>query len=144
MELGGDAQGVELIRLASSQREQSLEAGIERWGGHATGKAQANRHLAMSGDFQLVVRRRLGARVSGIYRIRAAVNHVFVKGILDVFTRVGRAEQALAVGLVLGEQKLGVALRKKVNPAQRFMISQYQTIFEKSERRPFPVAFSHA
>jgi hypothetical protein len=58
--------------------------------------------------------RHLRPRSIGIHRFAAAVDDVAVDPILDVGRAVGRAEEALGVGLVLGEEQLrGTVAGKK-------------------------------
>ncbi len=110
-ERGRDDGGVELVGLADAVGEDGVEAGAERVGGRLLRGRQPQPHRGAAAGRQLeaVPRRRLradGRRVDGAL---PPGDDAVVERVLDVRRPVGFAEQALGVGLVVGEQQLGEA-----------------------------------
>ncbi len=93
------------------------------------------------------MRRRLGAHPLRVHRLAATVHDVVVKRVLDPPARVGDAIEALGVGLVVREQKLGGALprRRRVPPplAERLVFDADAVAVRRQARlAPVPLALA--
>ena len=108
--LRGVDRGVELVGLLSPPVDDGVDLG-ERLGQAAlVGEPKPQHRRAARGHVEAIVERRLGA---GLRRVDAvlAVDDVAVEGILDERRAAvtAGAEDALAIGLVVGEQRSAAA-----------------------------------
>ena len=109
----GGVEGVGLGGAERHHRGEVAEGVVVRLG------AEADRHRERGpgGQHGVGVAGELAAPLRG-YGAGVAVDHGLVDPVLHVGLRIGRAEEPLAVGLVLGEEKLdGVAAGARVPPA---------------------------
>ena len=98
---------VECFRLHPPDREGPLESGFIHDQRRADrGEPQAQLHLAVRGNLQRVVRRRLGPEVLRVHRLALAVDYVVVEGVLHIVPCIRHAEEPRGVCLVLGEKKI--------------------------------------
>src|SRR5215472_14446657 len=100
----------ELVGLAPALGEDLVEIGKRRvrhlaFRGEPL-QAQTNDSTGAGGDRAFAPRRRLGATPLRVHGAAVAVHEVLVERVLDVWSRVGGAEQARRIGLVLREQEV--------------------------------------
>ena len=107
---------VERIGFAPARREDIGEAveGIAGRFRRCIGQAQADDGSLPGAHRHLVVRGRLGPDLLRIDRVLLARRDEVVDAVLDVGGRVGRAEEALIVRLVLGEEQRRAAFAMQV------------------------------
>ena len=106
-----DARGrydaVELVGLMSTALQHLLETAVERIAnrvGRGLGQAKAN-HCGLSRPhLELIVRGGLGSLQPRIYGFLFACDDEIVDPVLDIRSRVRRAEDPLIIGLVLREE----------------------------------------
>jgi hypothetical protein len=105
---GRNYGGVELVCFLPAQLHDGIELTAELAGlDIAQAQTKRPRFSGLHGD--RIMSCRLGPRLPRVYRVVAAVDEISVETILDVRRAVGRAEEALGVGLILGEEQLGGA-----------------------------------
>src|SRR5262249_49599476 len=85
--------------------EHQIEV-LERSRRGGGGKAEAYRVRSAAGHVECVVRRSLGPAASGIDGAGVPCDQVIVEGVLHVRRGTGQSPEALAVGLVLGEDEV--------------------------------------
>ncbi len=113
----GSDGAIELVGLAQAGLERLVESartGLSTARG-GVGEPQAQHRLLSRLELETVVRRHLGAGAVRVHRLPAPVDDVVVDAVLDVGAGVRAAEEALVVGLVLGEEQRRLALH--VQPA---------------------------
>ncbi len=99
------AGSVELVRLATPGLDRLLE------GSEGTGclrrirEAEPDRHRLAGTNLEAVVSGGLGAGFRRVDGVAFPVHDERVEGVLDVRARVGRVEEPLGIGVVLGEQQ---------------------------------------
>ncbi len=103
-------RGVELVGLGAAQRQRAVELRAQRIaaGRLDVGQPQAHARVSAGGYLEALTRRGLGALSVRVDGGRVSADDVLMEGVLDVRRGAGRAEDALGVGLVLGEEQLGV------------------------------------
>ena len=111
LEPGRDDGRVELVGLANAGVEGGVEPGAERLSRHlARGReAQAQRRTCSGRKREAVPGRRLRAGPGRVDGALSPADDAVVEGVLDERGTVRFAEQALGVGLVVGEQQFGRA-----------------------------------
>jgi hypothetical protein len=103
-------------------------------------KSQPDGAGLSGGDGELVVGRRLCPGSSGIDRVAAAVDDIAVDPVLHVRRSVGRSEEPLRIGLVLGEEQIARTLTGEEPLAQLGIRGGDRTGSRLSEHRSRRIA----
>ena len=147
---GGRHDGrIELVGLSLARTQHLLVVAAEgpmgaidshEVGRTDVGEAQAEDLMSAGVDGEAIVGRGLRARLPGVHGLLLAQYHAVVDPILDVRGPVGDPEDALGVGLVLGEQERDIPVAVQEELAQFGMIrgdaSAGREPFRLPERRP--------
>lgn len=139
---GRDDLRIKLIRLGARLGERALEAAAEgeRLRFPRREELEIDGDLAAGGDVQDVVQGRLGAGPGRVHRGALAVHDIAVERVLHVRRRVGGAEEALLVGIVLREQRHGLrAIGRGREPvfevAERLVLHRDHAVARERELR---------
>ncbi|MGC4089204.1 MAG: hypothetical protein QM756_15230 [Polyangiaceae bacterium] len=128
-------------------REDAIEILTELRQQTARHQARADGAFLARWHAQHVVRSRLGTLLVRVRGGALAVHHVAVEGVFGVRRGSGDAEQALTVGLVLGEQELpsvSTRVEGEHHIAERSVRHRYASFGAREQLRPLTVAFAAA
>jgi hypothetical protein len=104
---------------------------------HGARSAGLDRHAEMHGA--------LRSALLVVHRVRDAAHDVLVERVLDERARVGRAEHALVVRLVLGEQELEVgrarSIDREAHAAERRLVREHRVAARAVQHRSHATAF---
>ncbi len=144
-DFGGRQGLVELVRFGATLGEQVVERRTERRrAADERRQPQANHLLAAGGDREAVAGGALRPLARGIHSVRASMDHVLMKRVLDVGLRVRHTEHLLRVGVVVREQQLRMRLTCHVVAAERLVRGQDLHRSVLSSPAPTPTARSRA
>ena len=104
----GTVELVGLLPTALQHLRETVAEGIANQVGHGLGQAKANCRGLSRPHLELVVRGGLGPLQPRIYGFLPARDDEIVDPVLYIRPRVGRAEDSLIIGLVLGEEQRGL------------------------------------
>ena len=99
---------VSLLLTALQHLREMVAEGIANRVGHGLGQAKANCRGLSRAHLELIVRGGLRPLQPRIYGFRPARDDEIVDPVLHIRACVGRAEDSLIIGLVLGEEQCGL------------------------------------